>query len=268
MIDNIVKQIKIKLNGFTPKTAIILGSGLGKLAEDIKNPIIINYNEINDFPQSTVKGHEGRFVIGYLEKEPVIIMQGRIHLYEGHSPEKINIIIRSLKELGVENLFLTNAAGSLNTDIPQGSLMLIEDHINFSGINPLIGLNDDKYGPRFPDMSDAYNQDNRIKLKSLAKENNITLQEGVYLMVTGPNYETGAEIKAFKVMGADAVGMSTVPETISAVHCGMKVNAISVITNMATGIATTKHSHDEVVKQADIATNNLTKLLKAYYKGA
>jgi len=268
MIDNITKQISSRLNGFIPKTAIILGSGLGKLAEEIKNPIIIKYDEIKDFPQSTVKGHEGRFVIGYLENEPVIIMQGRIHLYEGHSPEKINIIIRTLKKLGVENLFLTNAAGSLNTDIPQGSLMLISDHINFSGINPLIGPNDDNFGPRFPDMSDAYNKENRDKLKSLASENNITLHEGVYLMVTGPNYETGAEIKAFRTLGANAVGMSTIPETISAVHSGMRVNAISVITNMATGIATTKHSHDEVVKQADIATQNLTKLLKAYYKGA
>lgn len=268
MINDITTQIKNKIGNFTPKTAIILGSGLGKLAEDVKNPIVINYNEIKDFPQSTVKGHEGRFIIGYLENEPVIIMQGRIHLYEGHSPEKINIIIRSLRKLGVENLFLTNAAGSLNTDIPQGSLMLISDHINFSGINPLIGPNDDEFGPRFPDMSDAYNKENRDKIKKLASRENIILHEGVYLMVTGPNYETGAEIRAFKVLGADAVGMSTVPETISAVHSGMKVNAISVITNMATGIATRKHSHDEVVKQGNIATINLTKLLKAYFKGA
>jgi purine-nucleoside phosphorylase len=268
MIDNITKQIKNKIGNFTPKTTIILGSGLGKLADDVKNPIIINYNEIEDFPQSTVKGHKGRFIIGYLENEPVIIMQGRIHLYEGHSPEKINIIIRVLKKLGVKNLFLTNAAGSLNTNIPQGSLMLIKDHINFSGINPLIGPNDDDFGPRFPDMSDAYNKEKREKIKEIASDENIPLKEGVYLMVTGPNYETAAEIKTFKFMGADAVGMSTVPETISAIHSGMKVNAISVITNMATGIANKKHDHEDVLKQGEIATTNLTKLLKAYYKGA
>lgn len=266
MIKHIAQQIQKRMGKYQPQTAIILGSGLGHLGEEIKNPVIIPYSEIDGFPKSTVSGHQGRLIIGNLEGKDVLCMQGRIHLYEGHSPQSINTFIKAYQELGIKNLIVTNAAGSLTKDLPAGTIMLISDQINLSGTNPLIGPNDEAYGPRFPDMSDAYNAEIRSQLKTLAAQENIPLAEGVYLMVTGPTFDTSAEIKAFRVLGADAVGMSTVPEVICAVHSGMKVLGLSVITNLGTGLRDGAQSHAETLRVGELAAEDLTKLVKAYLR--
>lgn len=267
MLNTIVSEIKNKIGNKKPKTAIILGSGLGPIGEEIQNPTIIKYKDIKGFPQSTVSGHLGRLIIGELEGKEVLCMQGRIHLYEGHKPQDINLIIKAFKLLGIEELIVTNAAGSLNIDMLAGSIMLISDHINFSGQNPLIGINDDNLGPRFPDVSNAYDKDIRTKIKNIAKEENIKIYEGTYMMVLGPNFETSAEIRAFKVLGADAVGMSTVPEVLSAVHSGMKVLGFSAITNLGTGLQKEAQSHNETILQGEKASQNLIKIIKKYLKG-
>ncbi|MDR1694762.1 MAG: purine-nucleoside phosphorylase [Lactobacillaceae bacterium] len=266
MIDKISAQIKNKIGNKQPKTAIILGSGLGKIADELTDKTIIKYEDIEGFPQSSVSGHAGQLVIGRLEGVEILCMQGRVHLYEGHKPQSIDLIIKSFKKLGIEYLIVTNAAGSLDINMPAGSLMLIKDHINFSGQNPLVGVNDDKSGPRFPDLSNAYDHDIRNIVKNTAKKEDIKLYEGVYLMVLGPNFETAAEIKAFRILGADAVGMSTVPEVVSAVHSGMKVLGFSVITNLGTGMRDGKQSHEETLHEGKKASQNLINLLKAYIK--
>lgn len=266
MIDRITSQIKNKIGNKNPKTAIILGSGLGQIADELTDKTIIRYEDIEGFPKSSVSGHAGQLVIGKIGQTEIICMQGRIHLYEGHQPQAVNMVIKVFKKLGIERLIVTNAAGSLDVDMPAGSLMLIKDHINFSGQNPLIGINDDTLGPRFPDMSNAYDADIRDKVRNIAKTEDIKLYEGVYLMVLGPNFETSAEIKAFRVLGADAVGMSTVPEVISAVHSGMKILGISVITNLGTGLRSGFQSHEETLLEGRKACNNLIKLLNAYIK--
>lgn len=266
MIEQIAAEIKKRIADYRPETAVILGSGLGALGNEIQNPVIIDYKELAGFPQSTVAGHQGRLIFGRLEGKDILCMQGRIHLYEGHEPQKINLIIKVFQKLGIKNLIVTNAAGSLNPDFAPGSIMLIEDHINFSGRNPLIGPNDEAYGPRFPDVSDAYNVNYRHKIKQIARDKNIQLHEGVYLMVSGPNFETAAEIRAFRILGADAVGMSTVPEVLAAAHSGMKILGLSVITNFGTGMKKGAQSHEETLKQADSAAADLTALVKAFIK--
>ena len=263
MIETYKENLLRELNGKNPDTLLILGSGLGTLADEIENKIVIEYEKVG-FPKSSVSGHAGQLVVGTLGKTEVVCMQGRFHLYEGHNPELIKNVICAFKAIGVKNLVVTNAAGSLNVDMPAGSLMLINDHINFSGKNPLLGANDEKYGPRFVDLSNTYDLDLRNKLKNMAEKLNIKLFEGVYLMVLGPNFETAAEIRAFKVLGADAVGMSTVPEVMSAVYAGMKVLGVSVITNLGTGLKTTVQSHAETLQEAQKATQKLATLLKAY----
>lgn len=259
----LAEEIKSKLKGVVPQTALILGSGLGALAEAIENPVVINYADIKGFPRSTVSGHQGRLVCGKLGGQNVLCMQGRFHLYEGHPASVIADIIHAYKLLGVHNLIVTNAAGSLRYELKPGSLMLISDHINFSGRNPLIGLNDDSLGPRFPDMSDAYSKELRLKAHRLAQKHLIELHDGVYLWVLGPNFETAAEIKAFQLLGADAVGMSTVPEVIAAVQSGMKVMGVSVITNYGTGMQAQPQTHAETLAQADKAAQNLQTLIQA-----
>lgn len=266
MIEQIATQIRKRLGHYQPETAIILGSGLGNLGDQIQDPIIIDYKDIEGFPVSTVSGHQGRLIIGKLEGKDVLCMQGRIHLYEGLDPQKINLIIKSFQALGIKSLIVTNAAGSLNPNLRPGQLMLIKDHINFSGRNPLVGPNDDNYGPRFPGLRDAYTTNYRNKIKKIATHHKINLQEGVYLMVLGPNFETAAEIKAFQILGADAVGMSTVPEVIAAAHSDLKVLGISVITNMGTGMENTIHDHTETLRQADLAATDLTTLVKDFIK--
>lgn len=260
----IADQIQSRLNGFHPQTALILGSGLGSLADNINPKIVIPYSEINGFPQTTVAGHQGALIIGRLGSKDVLCLQGRFHLYEGHAPQTVLTVISALKLIGIENLILTNAAGSLKTDMPPGSLMLITDHINFSGRNPLVGPNDDSLGPRFPDLSNAYDSHSRELLHNLAHKHNIKLFDGVYLMVLGPNFETPAEIRAFQILGADAVGMSTVPEVLAAVYAGIRTIALSVITNYGTGMQTAPQSHHETLDQAQHAAAELGFLIQQF----
>lgn len=264
MID--IKQFKTLLAGRKPQTAVILGSGLGSVADTVENPLVIDYAAIEGFPRTTVAGHSGKMIIGNLGQSEVLCLQGRFHLYEGHRPQVIAEVVNALKAIGIKRLIVTNAAGSLNPDLTPGSLMLISDHINFSGQNPLVGTNDDNIGPRFPDMSNAYDRDMRRQAKELADKLGIKLPEGIYLMVLGPNFETAAEIRAFRTLGADAVGMSTVPEVIAAVHAGIKVLAVSAITNFGTGLQSTPLSHEETIAGAARAGSALSALITAYIK--
>ena len=263
-INQVAQQIKTKIGGYTPKIGIILGSGLGGVAEAIENPIIIPYEEIEGFPRSTVSGHAGRLVIGKLNGVDVLCMQGRVHFYEGHTPAALALVIRSYKKLGIEKLILTNASGSLNIDMGPGSLMIISDHINLSGCNPLVGPNDETVGPRFPDMTYAYDPELRQKLLKTAEQEGINMRSGVYLMTSGPNFETPAEIRMFRILGADAVGMSTVSETLCGVHCGMKVVGVSVITNYGAGMVADKQTHDETIAQANEAGKKLQRILTRF----
>lgn len=236
---------------FQPDIGLILGSGLGVLAEAIESPQFIEYKDIPYFPLSTVEGHAGRFVFGILEGQKVVAMQGRFHYYEGYSMKEITFPVRVMSALGIQNLLLTNAAGGVNTAYIPGDLMLISDHINMSSDNPLIGKNEDSLGPRFPDCSQVYDRAINREIKGVAKNLGIRLQEGIYLMNSGPTYETPAEVKMARVLGADAVGMSTVPEAIVARHEGIKVTGISCITNMAAGILNQPLHHGEVVETAN-----------------
>ncbi|HHW70076.1 MAG TPA: purine-nucleoside phosphorylase [Clostridiales bacterium] len=244
-----------------PNLGIILGSGLSEIADFVNNPIIIEYKNIPNFPISTVKGHKGRFVVGNLANREVIIMQGRFHYYEGYNPAQIALPVRVMAQLGVKTLIITNAAGGINPKFKPGDLMIIRDHINISGINPLRGENDDSLGPRFPDMTNAYTPELRKKMHSIASKLSIPIHEGVYSLMLGPSYETPAEIKMLSLMGADAVGMSTVPEVIAAVHCGINVVGISCITNMAAGILDKPLSHEEVICTADMTKDLLRNLI-------
>lgn len=250
----------------TPEIGLILGSGLGVLAEEIENPIKVAYNEIPNFPVSTVAGHAGQLVFGTLEGKQVVAMQGRFHFYEGYSMEVVTFPVRVMKALGVEQLIVTNAAGGVNEAYEAGNLMIIKDQINNMGQNPLIGPNDEANGVRFPDMSSAYSE----RLSKLAREKaeimNITIQEGVYVGNTGPSYETPAEIRMLRVMGADAVGMSTVPEVIVARHMGLEVLGISCISNMAAGILPQPLSHDEVIETTERVKTDFLSLVKAIVK--
>ena len=262
MIEKIAAQIKARLGACSPETAVILGSGLGALGDLVENPIIIPYAEIEGFPQSTVSGHKGRLIIGRLEGKDILCMQGRVHLYEGHSPQSINTFIKAFQLLGIKNLIVTNASGSLTADLPAGTIMLISDHINLSGANPLIGPNDDAFGPRFPDMSNAYDAELRTRARQIAARENVPLAEGVYLMVSGPTFDTPAEVRAYRILGADAVGMSTVPEVICAVHSGMRVLGFSVIVNLGCGLKQVALNHAETLREAEKASANLVRLVK------
>lgn len=261
MLNNSLNYIKQQLNGFIPDTALILGSGLDGVSQAIENPLYINYADISDFPRTTVAGHKGRFAAGKIGKHHVICMEGRFHLYEGIAPQLIDEVISLLAALEVKQLIITNAAGSLDVNMPAGSLMLIKDHINFSGRNPLTGPHEEPY---FPDMSNAYDAETREIIKNLAAEQQTELFEGVYLIAMGPNYETPSEVKMFRMFGADAVGMSTVPEVISAVHKGLKVLAFSVISNLGTGLTAEVQNHQEVLAQVEKSSQKLEKLLKTY----
>lgn len=233
-----------------PAVALVLGSGLGDYADTLEQSVRIPYSEIPNFPQPTVEGHTGAFVFGIKEGKAVAVAQGRVHYYEGLSMQEITLPVRVLAAMGVKTLVLTNAAGGVNLDYKPGTLMLIADHINFSGANPLIGPNLEKFGPRFPDVSDLYTASLRKAIRENAAAQGIPLQEGVYLMCSGPNYETPAEIRAFRTLGADAVGMSTVPEALVAAHCGLQVVGVSCITNMAAGVLPVKLNHAEVIETA------------------
>lgn len=258
------KIFQKKTNGIQTKIAIILGSGLTNFFDDQHILHSISYEDLPDFPQPTVRGHTGKLIVGKIHNQNVICMYGRSHIYEGHEPTKLASPIRILKDIGCKLLIVTNAAGSLKKDMPPGSLMAINDHINWSGFNPLIGPNNESYGPRFSDMSDAYHQYYRDQLINVAQKNNQKIYQGVYCMYSGPNFETPAEINALHVLGGSAVGMSTVPEVIVANHCGLSVIGLSVITNYAAGMSKTKLSHQETLEQASLAEKKVLKLIKNF----
>lgn len=244
-----------------PRIGVILGTGLGSLAEDVTGGTAIPYNEIPHFPAVRSRGHAGELVLGHLEGQPVVVMGGRAHLYEGNSPERVVFPVRVMKQLGVGKLLITNAAGGINLEFRAGSLMLIADHINLTGQNPLAGPNDPELGPRFPDMTEAYSEELRALARRVAGERSIPLAEGVYVGVLGPSFETPAEIRMARALGADAVGMSTVMEVIAANHCGMSVLGISLISNMAAGILSQKLMEGEVFAAADEAREEFTSLV-------
>lgn len=260
-IDQAVEFIKKQYNGSIPKTAIVLGSGLGSLVDELQNKKAIPYTTIPNFPQTTVEGHQGNLVFGELAQVSVALMQGRFHVYEGWDVTDVVLPIRVLAKLGVKNIIVTNASGGIHSSYKPGDLAVITDHINMSGKNPLAGENDNSIGPRFPDMSHAYSPLLLETIESEAKKINVDLQRGVYAWVLGPSYETPAEIRMLRILGADMVGMSTVPEVIAAVHAGLHVAGISCITNYAAGLVEQKLNHDDVKDVAQLAHEKFTKLL-------
>jgi purine-nucleoside phosphorylase len=246
-----------------PRVAVVLGSGLGGFAARLAGGITIPYRDIPGWPQSTAIGHAGQFISGDIAQVPVAVLSGRAHLYEGHSMAAATFGVRVLARLGVRTIVFTNAAGGINTKFSRGALVLISDHINLQGANPLVGPNDDSLGPRFPDMTDAYSSACRAIAKNTAAQLGIALQEGVYAAMLGPSYETPAEIRFLRTIGADLVGMSTVPEVIVATHLGVRSLAISCVTNMAAGILPQKISHEEVLETGAMVRDTLVKLLEA-----
>lgn len=258
----VLSKIKIK-----PEVAMILGSGLGDLADEVQDAVSIPFGEIPNFPTSTVAGHAGKIVVGILEGRKVLAMKGRIHYYEGYTMKQVTFPIRLMKKLGINTLIVTNASGGINPTFKPGDLMIITDHINFQGANPLLGENDDEWGPRFPDMTDAYTKTIvKLALDVAAKEG-IPVQKGIFTAVAGPNYETVAEIRMLRTFGADAVGMSTVPEVLVARHAGMKVLGISCVTDVIhTEEKTQSVSHEEVLAVANQAKPKFMKLMKAIIK--
>ena len=260
-----IHQAKAYLESRTalrPRIAVVLGSGLGGFAEELSERVEIPYSEVPQWPASTAIGHAGRLVIGKLGDLEVAIMSGRVHLYEGYTPAQVTFGVRVLGLLGVRALVLTNAAGGINLGLERGGLVLISDHINLQGSNPLTGPNDDALGPRFPDMSDAYTKAYRECAQRVAQELCIPLTEGVYAGLAGPSFETPAEIRYLRAIGADVVGMSTVPEVIVANHRGMRVLAISCVTNMAAGILPQKLSQEEVLEAGAMVRDTLARFLK------
>lgn len=246
-----------------PRAAVVLGSGLGAFADEIADAVHIPYTSIPEWPTSTAVGHAGKLVFGRLDGVPVAVMAGRCHLYEGYTPAQVTLGVRVLRALGVDTMVFTNAAGGINLNYKPGSLVLISDHLNLQGSNPLSGPNDDAIGPRFLDMSDAYPAALRHTAQQVAAELGISLGEGVYAALAGPTYETPAEIRFLRIIGADLVGMSTVPEVIVANYLGMRVLAISCVTNMAAGILPQKIHHDEVLETGLKVRDTLVRFLKA-----
>lgn len=251
---------------FHPETAVVLGSGLGGYAGKVQTKAEISYREIEGFPVSTVAGHEGKFIFGYVEKTPVVLMQGRVHYYEGYDMAEVVLPIRLMGMLGAKNILLTNAAGGIRKDFAPGDLMLITDHISSFVPSPLRGANLDDLGERFPDMSRVYDDALCGKVRKEAQKLGISMKEGVYVQASGPNYETPAEIRMFRSLGADAVGMSTVCEAIAAHHMGMKVCSISCITNMAAGILNQPLNHEEVQRVADTVKEKFESLVTAFLR--
>jgi xanthosine phosphorylase len=247
-----------------PRVGIVLGSGLGAVADAVQDAVTVGYEELPGFPRPTVHGHAGRAVLGHLRGVPVCVLMGRAHLYEGGDPAPRVTPVRALAAAGADVLVLTNAAGSLRAEVGPGSLMAISDHINLTGHNPLIGPNDEAIGPRFPSLAGAYDPDLLAALRASAADVDVDLAEGVYLAVSGPSFETPAEIRAFRTMGADAVGMSTVHETILARHAGMRVAAVSAISNLAEGVSDVPLSHEQTLKDAQRAAGDLARLLEAF----
>ena len=245
-----------------PRIAVVLGSGLGDFADEFENAVAIPYAEIPGFPTSTAQGHAGRLVIGTVDSLPVVAMQGRVHFYEGYSLEQVTFPVRTFSVLGIKTLVLTNAAGGIDIELSQGALMVISDHINLMGVNPLRGPNDDRFGPRFPDMTEVYSRELQQRAVAEAHAMGIELRRGIYAGLAGPSYETPAEIHMLRGFGADAVGMSTVPEAIVARHMGIQVLGISCITNMAAGISDQLINHEEVMETGRRVRDTFARLLR------
>ena len=247
---NCYKSLREKVD-FMPVVALILGSGLGDYADDIQIETVLDYSEIKGFPVSTVPGHKGRFLFGHVKGVPVVCMQGRVHFYEGYSMQDVVLPVRLMKMMGAKALFLTNAAGGVNHDFQPGDFMMITDQISSFVPSPLLGENMDELGVRFPDMSEIYDRRMQESIRSAAKEQGIPLREGIYLQFTGPAYESPAEVRAARILGADAVGMSTACEAVAANHMGMRICGISCISNLASGMTEQPLSHEEVQEAAD-----------------
>ncbi len=256
--------IQARAPGFTPRVGLVLGSGLGALVDELEDPVHIAYADIPGFRVGTVVGHAGALSLGTLDGTPVACFQGRSHVYEGIEASAVTTPVRTLRRLGAEILVLTNAAGSLRPEAGPGSLVALTDHINMQGFNPLMGPNEDDVGPRFPSLSAAYDPELRAGLHAVADELGTPLHDGVYLAVTGPSFETPAEIRAFKTMGADLVGMSTVPEAIVARHCGLRVAAVSVVTNLAEGMGDVALSHEQTLEEGKKGAARLAPLLRRW----
>jgi purine-nucleoside phosphorylase len=263
-LETCISAVKAKAPGSAPKVGIILGSGLGDFATALSDATVIPYSELPSFPLSGVPGHAGRLVLGKINGESIVAMQGRVHYYEGYSPQDVAFPARVLCALGIKALVVTNAAGGINTGFQVGDLMAITDHLNLAGYNPLVGPNDSKLGPRFPDMSHAYDPALLAMLEKCAAETKVELRKGVYVCLSGPSYETPAEIRMLRTLGADAVGMSTVPEVIAAAHMGVKVAGISCITNLAAGLSKQPLSHTEVAETANRVRDIFTRLLERF----
>ena len=261
-LEKCYESFKSKID-FKPSVALILGSGLGALADEIDVKAALDYNEIEGFPMSTVPGHKGRFVFGYIENVPVVIMQGRVHYYEGYSMQDVVLPTRLMRKMGAEVLFLTNASGAANPGFSAGDFMLITDQISNFIPSPLIGANFESLGTRFPDMSEIYNKQLRSIIKETAENIGVKLQEGIYIQLTGPNFESPAEVRMCRLLGADTIGMSTACEAIAANHAGMKICGISCIANLGCGLTDNPLTHAEVMEAADKAAPLFKKLIKA-----
>lgn len=257
-------KIKSLYPNYQPKFAIVLGSGLGPLAKELDDRVAIPYDALPGFPVVSVDGHGGNLILGRISGVDVVCLEGRAHTYESGNHDVVKTYVRTLKVLGCEYFIATNASGSLRKEVGPGELVLVSDHINFQGSNPLVGPNDEDFGERFTPMDDTYNPEMRAGFKAIAKDNDIVLHDGVYISVLGPTYETAAEIRAFRTLGADVIGMSTVPEVIVAKHCGLKIAVIATVTNYATDIACESHDHNQVVQMANQASAKLQTLVKGY----
>ena len=267
-IDRVTAAIGRKIN-IHPRVGIILGSGLNDMAASVSEATTLPYGDIPEWPVSTVVGHAGQLVVGHLEDQPVLVMQGRIHYYEGYSMAQVTLPVRVMQRLGIEIMIVTNAAGGVNPAFSPGDVMLITDNLNFvgmAGANPLMGPNIDELGPRFPDMSQSYDRELMAGARKVATEEQISLREGVYCALSGPSFESPADLRFLHAVGADAVGMSTVPEVIVAVHMGIRVAGISCITNMAAGMGPQKITHDEVLETTDRAKEKFRRLLNGIIK--
>jgi purine-nucleoside phosphorylase len=267
-VNDAAALLRVRLGGMSPKIGIVLGSGLGAVADAVGKPAFVPYSAIPHFPQSTVEGHSGHIMAGLLGGVPVVVMQGRVHFYEGYTPQQVTFPMRVLGALGVKAVILTNAAGGIAEGYSVGQLVVLADHINLMGWNPLVGPNEPRFGfrkgagLRFFDMTEAYSKRLRALAREAAELDGFPLEEGVYLAVSGPSYETPAEIRAFRGMGATLVGMSTVPETIVARHMGIEVLGISCVTNLAAGLGATKLSHEEVSETGHKVEQRLARLLQ------
>jgi purine-nucleoside phosphorylase len=268
-IDEIAALIRKRIS-VRPEVGLILGSGLNGLADSVQNPTLIPYSDLPNFPVSTVHGHVGRFVIGELEGKPVIVMQGRIHYYEGYSMGQVTLPVRVMQRLGAHSLFVTNAAGGVNADFIPGDVMLITDQLNLmgmSGLNPLMGPNLDEFGPRFPDMSQPYDRAYCDLARKVGRESGLTLREGVYAGLSGPSFESPADLRFLRLAGADAVGMSTVPEVIIARHSGMRPLGLSGISNKANLDGSTVTTHEEVIEAGRIITPRIETIVRGVLRG-